>query len=95
MNCSISTNYITERNFNKYFNTLQIVEFKERDDLPNEMNYFFHLIMVKKASADENEDLPVGATVGGTVPKFYLKPTLTIPLDTFSATHGPFTEVDG
>lgn len=51
--------------------------------------------MVKKASADETEDLPVGATVGGAVPKFYLKPTTTIPLDTFAATHGPFTEVDG
>lgn len=71
------------------------MEFKEKDDHPTDMDYFFYLIMVKKASADETEDLPAGAAVGGAVPKFYLRPTVIIPLDTFAATHGPFTEVDG
>jgi hypothetical protein len=59
------------------------------------MDYFFYLIMVKKASADENEDLPPGASVGGSVPKFYLRPVTVMPMDTFAATHGPFTDVDG
>lgn len=59
------------------------------------MDYFFYLIMVKKASADENEDLPAGTTAVGAVPKFYLRPVTVIPLDTFASTHGPFTEVDG
>lgn len=62
------------------------------------MEYLFYLVMVKKASADENEELlasvPAGGG-GGLVPKFYLKPVSVMPLDTFAATHGPFTEVDG
>jgi len=59
------------------------------------MDYLFYLIMVKKASADENEDLPPGASVGGSIPKFYLRPVTVMALDTFAATHGPFTDVDG
>lgn len=69
------------------------MEFKEKEEYPTEMDYFFYLVMVNKASADENEDLGAGSS--GTVPKFYLKPVTVIPLDTFVATHGAFTEVDG
>ena len=71
------------------------------------MDYFFYLIMVKKASADETESEhtsgvaanvsgPGGGGAGGitTPPKFYLKPVTIIQLDTFVATHGTFTDVD-
>jgi hypothetical protein len=71
------------------------VEFQENEEYPTDMDYQFYLIIVKKASADENEELPHGVTSHGLIPKFYLKPVTVMPLDTFSATHGPFTEVDG
>ena len=74
----------------------QIVEFHEIEEHLTEMEYNFYLIIVKKASADENEEfLPQGGMSGGVVPKFYLKPVTVMPLDTFAATHGPYTEVDG
>lgn len=57
------------------------------------MELFFHLIMVKKAAADDNEDMGVGPSTATPVPKFYLKPINIIPLDTFAATHGPFTSI--
>lgn len=57
------------------------------------MDYFFYLVMVNKASADESEESGGGSS--GVVPKFYLKPVTVIPLDTFVATHGAFTDVDG
>ncbi len=57
------------------------------------MNFLFYLVIVKKAAAEENEDL-ITNTVG-TNPKFYLKPVTVMPLDTFSSTHGPYTDLDG
>jgi hypothetical protein len=71
------------------------VEYHENEEYVTEMEYQFYLIIVKKATADDNEELPPGAVAGGVVPKFYLKPVTVMPLDTFAATHGPFTEVDG
>ena len=73
----------------------QIVEFREKEEIPTEMEYIFYLVIVKKASAEENEEAPVTSSGIGGVPKFYLKPVTIVPLDTFSATHGPFTDVDG
>lgn len=73
---------------------VQIVEFKEKEDESGEMEYSFYLIMVKKAAAEENEEL-MGSSGSTTNPKFYLKPVSVIPLDTFVATHGPYTAVDG
>ncbi|CAG7734428.1 unnamed protein product [Allacma fusca] len=78
--------------FQKHPYAILIVEFKEKEDYRSEMDYFFYLIIVKKASAEENEELPVGTT--GAIPKFYLRPVTIIPLDTFVSTHGAYTEVD-
>jgi hypothetical protein len=58
------------------------------------MDFLFYLVIVKKAAAEENEDLMTSGGVG-TNPKFYLKPVTVMPLDTFACTHGPYTEVNG
>ncbi len=71
------------------------MEFREKEETPTEMEYFFYLIIVKKASAEENEEVSLNSSGGGGVPKFYLKPVTILPLDTFAATHSPFTQVDG
>ncbi|XP_021960036.1 mediator of RNA polymerase II transcription subunit 14 isoform X1 [Folsomia candida] len=81
--------------FQRHPYAILIVEFHEIEEHLTEMEYNFYLVIVKKASADENEEfLPQSHMPGGVVPKFYLKPVTVMPLDTFAATHGPYTEVD-
>lgn len=58
------------------------------------MEYKFHLVFVKHIAIDEdsNTTTPKSET---DVPKKYLKVQSMIEFDTFTATHGPGTYVDG
>jgi len=58
-----------------------------------EMDYNFYLVYVKKASVEENEEATSSSS--STTPKFYLRPVIVLPFDSFTCIHGPFTAVDG
>lgn len=71
---------------------LQIVEMKEKETSPTEMDYTFYLAVVKQSSI---EDDPHDDSIETEIPKMYLKVLTLIEFDSFVTTHGPFTAVDG
>lgn len=56
------------------------------------MDYTFYLAFVKQSSIEDN---PNDDTIETDIPKMYLKVQTLIEFDTFAATHGPGTYVDG
>lgn len=69
-----------------------MVEFKERDNSPCEIDCSFYLAVVKQSSIEDNPD---DETIETEIPKVYLKVQTLIEFDTFVVTHGPFTSIDG
>lgn len=70
----------------------QIVELKEKESSPCEIECLFYLAVVKHSSI---EDDPHDDSIEAEIPKMYLKVLTLIEFDTFVTTHGPFTSVDG
>ncbi|TMW50711.1 hypothetical protein DOY81_004211 [Sarcophaga bullata] len=87
-----------------------VVQLKEKSNMPNEMEYTFHLGFVAYQT-NENDPIPEesaqqlvpvqappamqqGSTPNAEVPKVYTKLLKIIEFDTFVATHGPGTDVD-
>ncbi|KAL1123440.1 hypothetical protein AAG570_002520 [Ranatra chinensis] len=68
-----------------------IVELKEKENSPCEIDYQFYLAVVKQSSI---EDDPHDDSIETEIPKMYLKVLTLIEFDTFVTTHGPFTSVD-
>ncbi|XP_066901143.1 mediator of RNA polymerase II transcription subunit 14 [Halyomorpha halys] len=75
----------------RHRNTVLIVEMKEKENSPTEMDYTFYLAVVKQSSI---EDDPHDDTIETEIPKMYLKVLTLIEFDSFVTTHGPFTPVD-
>lgn len=77
----------------------QIVELKEKPENQCEMEYKFYLVYVKHtAIEDESTASTTAAAAAKTetdIPKIYLRVQSLIEFDTFTATHGPGTIVDG
>lgn len=71
--------------------TLQVVEIKDKQNNPNEMEYKFYLIYVSHASIEDK--FPVKSDHD--YPRMYLRVQHLIEFDTFTATHGPGTYMDG
>lgn len=74
------------------FLLLQVVELKEKETSPCEMECCFYLAVVKHSSIEDN---PNDDSIETEIPKMYLKVQTLIEFDTFVTTHGPFTSVDG
>lgn len=75
---------------------------KEKPAMPNEMEYTFHLgfVVFQKDENDVVDDsakqlVSIVAQPPSEIPKLYTKLMRLIEFDTFVATHGPGTEVDG
>ncbi|XP_073993036.1 mediator complex subunit 14 isoform X1 [Rhodnius prolixus] len=75
----------------RHRNIILIVELKEKDGCPLEMDLVFYLAVVKQSSI---EDDPHDDTIETEIPKMYLKILTLIEFDTFVTTHGPFTPID-
>ncbi|KAF2885129.1 hypothetical protein ILUMI_21063 [Ignelater luminosus] len=73
-------------------NVVLIVELKEKDNSPCEVDFSFYLAVVKHSSIEDNPD---DDTIEVEIPKVYLKVQSLIELDTFVVTHGAYTSVDG
>lgn len=71
---------------------VQIVELKEKENAPCEVDCNFYLAVVKHSSI---EDDPHDDAIESEIPKMYLKVLTLIEFDTFVTTHGPFTTIDG
>lgn len=71
---------------------MQIVEFKEKESSPCEVDCSFYLAVVKHSSIEDNPD---DESIETEIPKVYLKLQTLIEFDTFVVTHGPFTSIDG
>lgn len=72
---------------------LQIVEIKEKANQTCEMEYNFHLVFVKHISTDD--ELITGNKIDSDLPKKYMAIQSIVQFDTFTATHGPGTPIDG
>lgn len=70
------------------------MEIKEKANVQCEMEYKFHLVFVKHIAIDEDSNSTTPKTEID-VPKKYLKVQSMVEFDTFTATHGPGTFVDG
>ncbi|XP_050305905.1 mediator of RNA polymerase II transcription subunit 14 [Anthonomus grandis grandis] len=81
--------YIT---FHRHTNVVLIVDFTERESNPCEIDCSFNMFVVKHASIDDN---PKDETIETELPKVFFKVQTLIEFDTFVATHGPFTPIDG
>ena len=57
------------------------------------MDYTFYLTFVKHSSIDDNSNNE--DAIETDIPKVYYKVQTLIEFDTFAATHGPITYVDG
>ncbi|XP_049820505.1 mediator of RNA polymerase II transcription subunit 14 isoform X2 [Aethina tumida] len=73
-------------------NVVLVIEFKEKPNSPCEIDCLFHIVVVRHSSVEEN---PNDESIESEIPKVYLKVQTVIEFDTFVATHGPFTNVDG
>lgn len=84
----------------------QIVGLKEKKSNPCEMEYTFFLVFIKQIPIDEcsTDDSTIDNTgaggsgshhSGSEIPKTFLRVMNLIEFDTFVATHGPGTYVDG
>ncbi|XP_014256171.1 mediator of RNA polymerase II transcription subunit 14 [Cimex lectularius] len=71
--------------------TILVVEMKEKENAPNEIDYTFYLAVVKQSSI---EDDPHDDSIEAEIPKMYLKVLTLIEFHSFVTTHGPFTPVD-
>lgn len=76
-----------------HFVAMQIVEIKEKTNQPCEMEYNFHLAFVKHIATDDEPI--VGGKIEIELPKKYMAIQSIVQFDTFTATHGPGTSVDG
>jgi mediator of RNA polymerase II transcription subunit 14 len=72
-------------------NVVLIVELKEKDSAPCEVDCAFYMAVVKPSSIEDNPD---DDSIETEIPKVYLKVQTLIEFDTFVATHGPFTSID-
>lgn len=70
----------------------QIVEFKEREGSPCEVEQSLYFMVVRQASIEDNPD---DDTIQTAIPKSYLRAYDLVKLDSFVCTHGPSTKVDG
>lgn len=70
----------------------KIVELKEKESSPCEVECGFFLAVVKQSSIEDN---PHDDTIETEIPKMYLRVLTLLQFDTFIVTHGPFTSVDG
>lgn len=70
-----------------------MVEIKESSHNPCEMSFNFNLVHVKHASIDDSPVEEISAD--SEIPRVYLRVQTLIEFDTFVATHGPSTMVDG
>lgn len=77
--------------FHKHTNYIMVVEMKEKEKTPSEIDYNFYLVNVKRSSIEEGVSNEPSAE--SEVPKLYLKVFTKIQLDTFVITHGAFTSV--
>ncbi|XP_026466667.1 mediator of RNA polymerase II transcription subunit 14 isoform X2 [Ctenocephalides felis] len=68
-----------------------IVEMKEKETCQTEMDFIFHMAVVKHSSIDDD---PHDETIETEFPKMYLRVQNLIDFDSFVITHGPFTHVD-
>uniref|UniRef100_A0A1B6LA62 Mediator of RNA polymerase II transcription subunit 14 n=1 Tax=Graphocephala atropunctata TaxID=36148 RepID=A0A1B6LA62_9HEMI len=75
----------------KHPNVILVVEIKEKEHFPCEMECNFYLAVVKHSSIEDN---PHDDSIEAEIPKMYLKVLTLIEFDTFVTTHGPFTSVD-
>lgn len=73
-------------------NVILIIELKEKENNPCEIDCFFYMAVVKHSSIEDN---PNDDTIETEIPKVYLRVQTLIEFDTFVATHGPFTNIDG
>ncbi|XP_066259212.1 mediator of RNA polymerase II transcription subunit 14 isoform X2 [Euwallacea similis] len=78
--------------FHRHSNVVLIVEFKEKEANPCEIDCSFYMCVVKHSSI---EDDPKDETIETEIPKVFLKVQTLIEFDSFVATHGPFTSIDG
>ncbi|ERL93945.1 mediator of RNA polymerase II transcription subunit 14 [Dendroctonus ponderosae] len=78
--------------FHRHTNVILIVEFKEKESNPCIVDCSFHLCVVKHSSIEDN---PKDDSIETEIPKVFLKVQTLIEFDTFVATHGPFTAIDG
>lgn len=65
---------------------------KERPSNVCEMDFTFYLAQVKHSAVDESS---TDDSIESDMPKVYFKVQNIITFDTFAATHGPGTYVDG
>ncbi|XP_028152767.1 mediator of RNA polymerase II transcription subunit 14 isoform X2 [Diabrotica virgifera virgifera] len=73
-------------------NVVLIVELKEIESNPCELDFLFYLAVVKHSSIDDSPD---DDSIEAEAPKVFLKVQTLIEFDTFVSTHGPFTSVSG
>ncbi|CAH1119203.1 unnamed protein product [Phaedon cochleariae] len=73
-------------------NVILIVELKELENSPCEIDCNFYLAVVKHSSIEDN---PNDDTIETEIPKVYLKIQTLIEFDSFVTTHGPFTSISG
>lgn len=74
------------------------MELKEKPDNPCEMEYKFYLVYVKHTAIEDESTAPLTTAASKTeadIPKIYMRVQSLIEFDTFTATHGPGTIVDG
>ncbi|XP_055376744.1 mediator of RNA polymerase II transcription subunit 14 [Condylostylus longicornis] len=79
-------------------NVILVVQLKEKDNSPSEMEYIFHLGFIKTLASEteqaEEKSNRTPNTSSGEVPKMYVEILQLIELDTFVATHGPGTYIE-
>lgn len=78
----------------RHSNIILVVEIKEKPNTSCEMEYKFHLIFVKHIAIDEDPKAPTQKAESD-VPRKYLTVQSMVEFDTFTATHGPGTYLDG
>lgn len=78
----------------RHSNIILVVEIKEKPNTSCEMEYKFHLIFVKHIAIDEDPKAPA-LKPESDVPRKYLTVQSMVEFDTFTATHGPGTYLDG
>lgn len=75
------------------------MEIKEQENHSCEMEYKFYLVFVNHTAIDDITHISTTMTTTTKheidAPKIYLKVESIIEFDTFTATHGPGTYVDG
>ncbi|XP_060525569.1 mediator of RNA polymerase II transcription subunit 14 [Cylas formicarius] len=76
----------------RHTNVVLIVEIKEKESTHCETDCSFYMCVVKHSSIEDN---PNDESIETEIPKVFLKVQTLIEFDTFVATHGPFTCIDG